>query len=101
MNRPFLLAGIFIIGCATGGVASQLVVPQARAGTTPARWEHWCSSGKGNTKELLRKSGEAGWEMVAAFATRVDRSSYETAMEIDDYAFCFKRSIPAITHAGT
>jgi hypothetical protein len=96
MNRPFLLSGIFILGCATGGVASQLVVPQAQAGTTPARWEHWCSSGKGNTKDLLKKSGEAGWEMVAAFATRVDRQSHE-AMDIEDYAFCFKRVVPAIT----
>ena len=90
MNRPFLLAGIFIIGCATGGVASQLVVPQARAGTTPTRWEYHCVQGEGMVAPTLTRIGAEGWEMTSAFASHY---SHETDQDLHAaaYTFCFKR----------
>jgi hypothetical protein len=37
MKRHGFIAIVFIVGCATGGVASQFVLPPARAGTNPTR----------------------------------------------------------------
>ena len=97
MKRPFSFAVLFIIGCATGGVASQLVVPPARAGTNPTRWEYFCSSAEaGKINEGLNKMGAEGWELVNGFVSRFDGqvgggvNSYAG----DAYAFCFKRALP-------
>src|SRR5690348_6309430 len=43
MKHNGIIAIVFIVGCATGGVAAQLVVPPVRAGTSPTRWEYQCA----------------------------------------------------------
>jgi hypothetical protein len=39
MKHNGIIAIVFVVGCATGGVAAQLVVPPVRAGTSSTRWE--------------------------------------------------------------
>ena len=69
---------VFILGCATGGVASQLVVPPARAETPPTRWEYLCGKGDVTTSKF-NEAGAQGWELVAV------------ARIPGDSTFCFKR----------
>jgi len=38
VTRAMALGIVFVIGCAVGGISSQLVVPPVRAGTNPTRW---------------------------------------------------------------
>lgn len=40
MKQRGIIAIVFVVGCATGGVAAQLVVPPVRAGTSPTQWEY-------------------------------------------------------------
>ncbi len=88
MKHPGFIAVMFIIGCATGGVASQLVVPPARAGTTPTRWEHFCGEVEYDvlTREL-NKVGAEGWEVVSVTARQFVRAR-------SDLVFCAKRALP-------
>jgi hypothetical protein len=55
-------------GCATGGVAAQLVVPPVRASTSPTRWEYHCAGAKtsddGGVTSTLNKLGAEGWELA-------------------------------------
>ena len=92
MKRHLLLTSIFILGCATGGVASQLVVPPARAGTTPTRWEYYCVQGAGLHIPSLTAIGAEGWDMTSAFASHY---SHETDQDLHAaaYTFCFKRPV--------
>ncbi|HEY5944010.1 MAG TPA: hypothetical protein VIV40_00890 [Kofleriaceae bacterium] len=97
MKRPVTLAIIFIIGCATGGVASQLAVPPVRAGTNPTRWEYSCvASQTGKINEGLNQMGAQGWELVSGFVTRFEGVSGGglNNQGADSYAFCFKRALP-------
>ena len=68
----------FVVGCGAGGAASQLVIPSARAGTTPTRWEYLCITTGLNT-ERYNEAGDKGWEMAAT-------PSFGAA--------CFKRPLP-------
>jgi hypothetical protein len=79
-KRSLSVAGVFLVGCAVGGVSSQLVVPKASAQQEeelPA-WEyrcmqkslHWMDSAKD-----ANKMGAARWE---AFST-------------EGNSWCFKR----------
>jgi hypothetical protein len=66
-HRGFLVI-IFVIGCATGGVASQLVVPAARAGTTLTRWEYLSGPLDVDTmSSVLNQAGVQGWELVTIY----------------------------------
>ncbi len=68
----------FLLGCVVTACATQLVIPKARAGTSPARWEYVCIGG-GDMKEWNR-AGAEGWELVTeSNAARGD---------------CFKRQLP-------
>lgn len=67
--RGLGVAAVFLIGCAAGGVSSQLVVPKASAqpAATLTKWEHHCLSSE-NSREMTRTAnelGEEGWEMTA------------------------------------
>jgi hypothetical protein len=77
-----LLLGI-IVGCAAERV---LVVPQARAGTAPQRWEYACveAIGGDDVTKMANKFGPQGWELAAAIGAA--RSSEPT--------WCFKRPLP-------
>ncbi len=96
MKRPFTLAIIFIIGCATGGVASQFTVPPVRAGTSPTRWEYLCTAASRETVgKHLKPIGQEGWEMVSAMVQGFEtmKGFGETSQALA-YTFCFKRALP-------
>jgi len=67
-SNKLLVGVVFIVGCITGGAASQLVAPPALAGTSRATWEYRCTSVKYQDDdamaEALNKHGEKGWELV-------------------------------------
>jgi hypothetical protein len=92
MKQHVWLAVIFIIGCATGGVASQLVVPPVRAGTNPTRWEYLCAETTSDLTTQLSKFGPQGWELVSMFP--VHQTSMFGSTDADHFAFCLKRPLP-------
>lgn len=98
MKHPGLLALVFVIGCATGGVAAQMVIPAARAGTNPQRFEHLCTQGA--TDKQLAEAGAEGWEMVSAFASQYRDDWQGRHAEARQYAFCFKRPLPSYDRPG-
>jgi hypothetical protein len=70
MKHHGIIAIVFIVGCATGGVAAQLVVPPVRAGTSPTRWEYKCAEvedvdDRGGLTTPLDEFGDKGWELVS------------------------------------
>jgi hypothetical protein len=82
-KRSLGVAAVFLVGCAVGGVSSQLVVPKASAeqeAELPA-WEYKCVAKDfrwAETTERANKMGAARWE---AFA--IDQK---------DNLWCFKRT---------
>jgi hypothetical protein len=83
MNRAkiaFALLVVFFAGCA----ASRLIVPPARAGTSPQRWEYTCPYVSHNdataVAETANKFGAEGWEWSGVFGNAP--------------AVCFKRPLP-------
>jgi len=90
MKQSGIIAIVFVVGCATGGVAAQLVVPPVRAGTSPTRWEYQCTEAERRPEEItgtLNKLGAQGWELVSA-APR----GYSGA--VTGYMLCAKRALP-------
>jgi hypothetical protein len=68
MKHSAIIAIVFVIGCATGGIAAQLVVPSARAGTSPTRWEYQCAqvgSAATDVTTALNRLGAEGWELAS------------------------------------
>ena len=69
-----VVAGIGI-GCAAGTVAVNLMVPEARAETSPSRWEYMCEktprSFTGTPVEAIvdfwNKAGAAGWRKYDSY----------------------------------
>jgi hypothetical protein len=90
MKHHGIIAIVFVVGCATGGVAAQLVVPPVRAGTAPTRWEYQCAAVDYPDADIgatLNKLGAEGWEL-ASMAPRAVRGS------IVGYMLCTKRALP-------
>jgi hypothetical protein len=56
----------FILGCA----ASTFVVPPARAGSSPQKWEYSCFSDSGaeDVTKQANAMGAQGWELASAAA---------------------------------
>jgi hypothetical protein len=83
MTKPFMVVGVFLVGCAVGGVSSQLAVPKASAqqAATLTKWEHHCDRAGGfdEFSTQMQAAGAEGWELVS-FA---NSGSF--------YASCFKR----------
>jgi hypothetical protein len=75
--------GAFLLGCVTSELAPY-VVPPARAGTTPQRWEYICkpASLPDEITEIANAYGKAGWEMVGG------------AGQAGWMRWCFKRPLP-------
>jgi len=100
MTQRGWIAVIFLVGCATGSVASQLVIPPIRAGTQPQRWEYLCAQSSPETNKLtpaLNNAGGAVWELVSTVAARLESEglgSVSTGLHADSYVFCFKRALP-------
>ena len=95
MKHRGLIAIVFVVGCAIGGFASQLVVPLARAGTSSTRWEYFCKraspaslSGVDSFTEKLNDAGADGWELVSVVPSRIDGAT------VDMFTFCSKRLVP-------
>jgi len=96
MKQSGIIAVVFIIGCATGGVAAQLVVPPARAGTTPTRWEYQCLSigaKGGRMTSTLNQLGAEGWELVSMTSAHAEHE-WTNAYDVDAYTLCAKRALP-------
>ena len=71
---------VFLVGCAAGGVASQLATPAARADAGGPEWEYLCftpSSHEDTATKEFSDGGRDGWELVG--------------FRGDDYA-CMKRT---------
>lgn len=66
LTRHKVLVGlVFLVGCATGGVASQVVAPPAAAATVQ-RWDYFCADDEWAGRERrLKAAGQQGWELVA------------------------------------
>jgi hypothetical protein len=70
-NRMVGIATVFLVGCAVGGVSSQVVVPRASAqqAATLTRWEYLCP------KEIdydvwpteVNRAGAQGWELTTSW----------------------------------
>ena len=63
-----MVAAVFLVGCAVGGVSSQLVVPKASAqqAATLTKWEYSCtepSSVEGLVADANARGSQA-WEMA-------------------------------------
>lgn len=92
MNRKISssLVGAFLLGCAATQIAP-LVVPPARAGTSPQRWEYVCKAAAsfgdadvGKFTAVANAFGREGWEMTAAGG----------ANTLGTVTWCFKRPLP-------
>jgi hypothetical protein len=87
MNRTIALSLVLILGCVAGATTAQLVVPKARAGTNPTRWEYHCVDDlriKDTAPQELNAPGAEGWELV----TMTPHSNPAWALA------CFKRALP-------
>jgi hypothetical protein len=83
-KRSLSIAAVFLVGCAVGGVSSQLVVPQASAqqAATLTKWEYACYKlplGGGDTGDVVREMNRRGAE------------SWELEGAANDGRVCFKR----------
>jgi hypothetical protein len=87
MNRTIALSLVLIVGCVAGATTAQLVVPKARAGTNPTRWEYHCVDdvrAKESATPRLNALGAEGWELVTT--SPQGNLSWVFA--------CFKRALP-------
>ena len=95
MKQRSTLALLFILGCATGGVAAQLVVPPVRAGTSPTRWEYACVSAGtngGRVTATANKLGAEGWELVSVAPAEWNGGTLGYTTEA--LTLCVKRALP-------
>lgn len=85
VTKTWIALAAFVVGCGAGGAASQLVIPSARAGTNPTRWEYTCIRAHdpmvGETDALAawNRAGAQGWEFTVL---------------LRDEDACFKRILP-------
>ena len=76
MTKRIGIAAVFLVGCAVGGGASQLVVPKATAqqAATLTRWETMCrdfprEDADEHAVQLARlgnAAGDQGWELIGS-----------------------------------
>ncbi len=66
MTKRIGVVAVFLVGCAVGGVSSQLVVPKASAqqAATLTKWEYQCIDNLDPVS--LQRFGAEGWEISAA-----------------------------------
>jgi hypothetical protein len=79
--KKFPIIALFLLGCATGGVASQFVAPPANA-ESATRWTYYCANTTADDMNeamgALNEAGQKGWELVTVNST--------------DGFYCFKRA---------
>jgi hypothetical protein len=75
MTNPILVGAVFLVGCAVGGVSSQLAVPKASAqqAATLTKWEYTCFAEMYSEDIVLKANqlGQQAWELAAAGDKRV------------------------------
>jgi hypothetical protein len=83
-----------VAGCAAAAVAPRIMVPPVRAGTSPTRWEHTCTTSsiwvmedQQKVSAELTRFGREGWELVTSVNEHRGTNSWTS--------FCFKRALPA------
>ena len=78
--RQAKIAAVLVAVFAAGCVAAHVIVPPARAGTAPQRWEYACHTlhDESGLEDTANKYGVQGWEMSAAVGS----------------LWCFKRPLP-------
>jgi hypothetical protein len=68
LRTRIAIGAVFVFGCVTGGVASQMVVPPAKAGAAVTTWDYYCTqldtSQPNKQQAILRQAGAQGWELV-------------------------------------
>jgi hypothetical protein len=84
-KRILGLLGAFVLGCAATQLGPR-IVPPARAGTAPQKWEYTClqtvEKDPQKVATIANKYGQEGWELSAAIPA-------------DFWAtWCFKRPLP-------
>jgi hypothetical protein len=82
-SAAVLFLGI-IVGCAAERV---LVVPPARAGTAPQRWEYSCINANDGVTQQANQFGQQGWELAAA------AGGPNTWNGLPSTIWCFKRPL--------
>lgn len=89
MKHRALIGLIFLLGCATGGVASQLAVPASRAGAPASRAEYLCTESSPTTSSLtahLNQVSAQGWDLVSSSPVNVPGGTTTS------FVFCFRRA---------
>jgi hypothetical protein len=70
MTKRIGVAAVFLVGCAVGGVSSQLVVPKASAqqAATLTKWEYLCPTGIDHEEwpTAANRAGAQGWELATS-----------------------------------
>jgi hypothetical protein len=88
-KHSLMAAGLFVLGCATGGAASRMVNPARAQADGPAsdqqRWHYRCikQSDVASIQAEANQLGKQGWELAAAALSGT--SSFA------DPIWCFKR----------
>ena len=83
--KPSILGVVFLLGGVAGGMGAQFVVPPARAGTSPTRFEYlcrWPEEGSGMRVADMNRAGSEGWELVTM------------TLVANQAVTCFKRPLP-------
>jgi hypothetical protein len=85
LTKTSIALAAFLAGCAASAVASQFVIPSARAGTNSTRWEYFCFLAQPDNGlriksdlDAFNRAGAEGWELATAGGN----------------AYCFKRQLP-------
>jgi hypothetical protein len=81
------VAAVFLVGCAVGGVSSQLVVPKASAQQSSpiTRWEYRCmTDGWEAVRTAMNGAGAQGWELVSY-------TTPDAVVALTPSTACFKR----------
>jgi hypothetical protein len=94
MQSKLAVGVVFVIGCVAGGAASQMVVPKARAGTNPPRWEYVCGESENEAIPLaqLNKAGAEGWELAWMLPNKMRGGV--GFLDTNDIVYCMKRPMP-------
>jgi hypothetical protein len=76
MNKRTLgVAAVFFVGCAVGGVSSQIVVPKANAqqASKLTKWQYHCEqeNGANQSTQMANRLGAQAWELVGSNGTNV------------------------------
>lgn len=93
MKQRAWLSLTFVLGCTTGGVASQLVIPPVHAQSSAPRWEYTCIEGSRVSSVEMTKLGAAGWELATMIPTHQDFESGRN-YQVDLVVTCYKRPQP-------